>query len=251
MKAFFRFVLVALVLLVVAMVSAVVTMSFAIHGGEVTVPQLVGLGTSEAEHAVAGLGLNVLVERQYYSQDTPEGRIMTQVPAAGTKVRRGYQVRVAQSLGPQRTALPDVLGESERAADLNVRRRGLDIGSLAYLPIQGVAADQVLAQSPPPNASGIWTPRISLLVASSPLSQTFVMPSFVGQALGTANQTLLDAGFHVGSVTMAASPAEAATAAGALASTPQQPSPASIVVSQYPVSGQRVNTGATVNFEVR
>jgi beta-lactam-binding protein with PASTA domain len=77
------------------------------------------------------------------------------------------------------------------------------------------------------------------------------MPSFVGQALGTANQTLLDAGFHVGSVTMAASPAEAATAAGALASTPQQPSPASIVVSQYPVSGQRVNTGATVNFEVR
>ena len=175
---------------------------------------------------------------------------MTQVPTAGTKVRRGYQVRVAQSLGPQRTALPDVLGESERAADLNVRRRGLDIGSLAYLPIQGVAADQVLAQSPAPNASGISTPRISLLVASSPLSQTFVMPSFVGQALGTANLTLLDAGFHV-SVTMAASPIEASTAAGGLAPTPQQPAPASIVVSQYPVSGQRVNAGATVNFEVR
>lgn len=175
---------------------------------------------------------------------------MTQVPTAGTKVRRGYQVRVAQSLGPQRTALPDVLGESERAADLNVRRRGLDIGSLAYLPIEGVDADQVLAQSPAPNASGISTPRISLLVASPPLSQTFVMPSFVGQALGTANLTLLDAGFHVGSVTMAASPMEGSTAAG-LAPTPQQPAPASIVVSQYPVSGQRVNAGATVNFEVR
>ena len=253
MKPFFRFVLVALVLLVVAMVSAVVTMSFAIHGDEVTVPRLLGLGMSEAERAVRSLGLNILVERQYYSPDTPEGKIMTQVPAAGTKVRRGYQVRVAQSLGPQRAAIPDVLGESGRAADLNLRRRGLDIGSLAYLPIEGVPGDQVLAQSPPPNASGISTPRINLLVTSASPSRSFVMPSFVGQRLGTVNLSLLDAGFHVGNVTMAASLADAATAAGSAASAPppQQPSPASIVVSQNPPAGQRVNAGATVNLEVR
>ena len=102
MKSFFRFALVALGLLLVAMASALLAMRFAIHGSEVTVPKLVGLTPQEAERAVTTLGLSVATERQYYSSDVAEGRIMLQVPDAGMKVRRGWQVRVAQSLGPQR-----------------------------------------------------------------------------------------------------------------------------------------------------
>ncbi len=132
MRSFFRFASVALGLLLVAMFSALMAMRFAIHGGEVTVPKLVGLSPPEAERAVTNLSLNVVVERQYYSAEVPEGKIMSQIPTAGTQVRHGWQVRVAQSLGPQRVAIPDVLGESERAADLNIRRRGLDLGSISY-----------------------------------------------------------------------------------------------------------------------
>jgi eukaryotic-like serine/threonine-protein kinase len=254
MKSFFRIVLIALVLLLVAMASALLAMRVAIHGGEVTVPQLVGLTPAEAERATAGLGLSVMIERQYYSPDMAEGKIMSQVPAAGMKVRRGWQVRAAQSLGPQRVAIPDVLGESGRAADLNIRRRGLDIGSLAYLQMPGVTTEQVLAQSPPPNASGVSVPRISLLVTTPSQPPAFVMPSFVGQPLGSVNLALLDAGFHVGNVTVAGSPTESgsgATNAPSQAGSPPQPSPASIIVSQTPAPGQRVNAAATVNFEVR
>jgi len=155
MKAFLRLAFVGLVLLVVAMASALLAMRFAIHGSEVAVPRVIGLAPGEAEKAIAGAGLTLAVERQYYSVDVPEGKIISQIPAAGMKVRRGWQVRVAQSLGPQRVAIPDVLGESGRAADLNIRRRGLDIGSVAYLQMPGMNADQVLAQNPPPNASGV------------------------------------------------------------------------------------------------
>lgn len=252
-KSFFRFALVALVLIMVALASAVITMSLAIHGAEVTVPKLVGLSPAEAERAVAGLGLNVAVERQYYSPDIPEGRIMTQIPAPGTRVRHGWQVRVAESLGPQRVSIPDVVGESGRAADLNIRRRGLDVGSVAYLQMPVITADQVLAQSPPPNASGVLVPRINLLVSAAGQPQAFVMPSFVGQPLGSVNIALLDAGFRVGNVTVA--PPTADTASAPLTASPPpappQPSPASIVVTQAPAPGQRVASGATVNFEVR
>ena len=251
MKTFFRFALIALVLLLVAMASALLAMRFAIHGSEVTVPQLVGLTPLEAERGVAGLGLSVEVERQYYSADVAEGRIITQLPTAGTKVRRGWQVRVAQSLGPQRVVIPDVLGQSARAADLNIRRRGLDIGSMASLQMPGATADQVLAQSPPPNASGVSVPRISLLVTVPPQPPAFVMPSFLGQTLGTVNLALLDAGFHVGNVTVAAPPPENPSGSITLITPPPQPSPASIIVSQTPTPGQRVNAGAMVNFEVR
>jgi len=116
MKPLFRFAMMALVLVVVALVSALTAMRFAIHGQVVEVPAVVGLTPSDAERAVAGLGLQIEVERQYYSPQIPEGRIMTQLPLPGTKVRRGWQVRVAQSLGPQRVVIPDVTKQSERAA---------------------------------------------------------------------------------------------------------------------------------------
>lgn len=252
MKSFLRFALLTLLLLVVAMVSAVVTMSLAIHGAEVTVPNLVGMNPGDAEHSAAALGLSVAVERQYYSAEVQEGRIMTQIPAAGTRVRRGWQLRVAQSLGAQRVAVPDVIGESGRAADLNIRRRGLDVASIAYLQMPGVTNDQVLAQSPPANASSISAPRINLLISVGPQPASFVMPSFIGQPLGTANLTILDAGFRVGLVTVAAATQDSLNIAPQLQSTlPPQPSPASIVVSQTPSPGQRVVAGTVVNFEVR
>jgi eukaryotic-like serine/threonine-protein kinase len=251
MKLFLRFALVGLLLVVVALTSAVITMSLAIHGAEATVPNLVGMSPAEGERAVAKLGLNLIVERQYYSADVSEGRITTQVPSSGTRVRRGWQVRVAQSLGPQRVAIPDVLGQSGRAADLNIRRRGLDVSSVAYLQLEGDRPDQVVAQSPPANTNGVSAPRINLLIGASAQPQGFVMPSFIGQPLGTVNLTLLDAGFHVGAVTASPGLPEITNSPTPQQAPPPQPSPASIVVSQLPTPGQRINAGSSINFEVR
>ena len=260
-----RFTMLALVLVIVAMVSALTAMQFAIHGQEVAVPALVGLTPTEAERAVGGLGLQMDIERQYYSPQIPEGRIMSQLPLPGTKVRRGWQVRVAQSLGPTRVAIPDVTGQSEHAAELNIRRRGLDIASMALTQAPGIPPDQVLAQSPPANATEVLAPKISLLVTVPADPPAFVMPSFIGQTLGSANRTLQDEGFKLGNVTLAPPPvapgdeanpvagenAPPAQAAPAPSQPPAQPSPASIIVSQAPGVGQKIPAGAMVSFEVR
>jgi beta-lactam-binding protein with PASTA domain len=258
MKSAIRFVTLALVLVTVAMVSALTAMRLAIHGQEVQVPTLVGLAPADAERATAGLGLQLSLERQYYSPTVPEGRIMSQLPLPGTKVRRGWQVRVARSLGPMRVAIPDVTGQSEHAAELNIRRRGLDVASMAEVESPGIPADQVLAQNPSANATQVLAPKISLLVTTDAEPPAFVMPSFVGQPLGTVSRTLQDEGFRLGNVSVAP-PAIAAVddsgnpaAAPAMpAPPPAQPSPASIIVSQAPGPGQKVASGAMVNFEVR
>src|SRR6204780_6011457 len=135
MGQFFGLRFLALVLMTVALISALTAMQLAIHGREVAIPKLVGLSPSDAERAGAAAGLQVVIERQFYSPDIPEGKIMTQMPAPGTKVRRGWSVRVAQSLGPQRVAIPDVTGGSERVAELNIRRRGFSLGSIAQIQL--------------------------------------------------------------------------------------------------------------------
>jgi eukaryotic-like serine/threonine-protein kinase len=255
MKSFFRFAMLALVLVTVALISALIAMRFAIHGQEVAVPAVVGLAPADAERAVAGLGLEIEIERQYYSPQIPEGKIMSQLPLPGTKVRRGWQVRVAESLGPIRVAIPDVTGQSERAADFNIRRRGLDVASTAVVQMPTAPPDQVLAQSPPANASQVAAPKISLLLAAPEDVSAFVMPSFVGQPLGSVSRVLQDAGFRLGNVTVATLQADASgsgdsESAGAVQPTPQ-PSPASVIVSQTPAAGQRIVTGATVSLEVK
>src|SRR5258708_9140535 len=132
MRQFFRMLLLALVLMTVALVSALTAMRLASHGREVTIPKLGGMSPVEAERAGAASGLLVVIERQFYSADIPEGKVMTQMPPSGTKVRRGWSIRVAQSLGPQRVAIPNVTGGSERVPELNIRRRRLTPASIAH-----------------------------------------------------------------------------------------------------------------------
>jgi len=181
---------------------------------------------------------------------------MSQLPLPGTKVRRGWQVRVAQSLGRTRVAIPDVTGQSEHAAELNIRRRGLDVASMAVVESPGIPADQVLAQSPSANATQVLAPKISLLVTVTAAPPAFVMPSFVGQPLGTVSRTLQDEGFRLGNVSVAApliAPTDDTTTPppAVSAAPPAQPTPASIIVSQAPAVGQKVLAGTAVSLEVR
>jgi beta-lactam-binding protein with PASTA domain len=251
MKSFFRFLLLSLVLLMVALVSALTAMHFAIHGSEVAVPDFVGTPTAEVRRIAEGKGLEVTVESQYYSAKIPEGRIVSQSPAAGTKVRRGWQVRAAESLGPQRVEIPNVVGESLRVAEINLRRRGLQLSAVARMATRSLASlpgisDPVMAQDPPAHASGISAPKISLLIAAEPPSEAFVMPSFVGQQLGNATLALQKSGLRAGNVAQsnqAANPAGSAPLAN--------PEPTSTIVSQDPQAGAKVLSGSPVNFILR
>lgn len=178
---------------------------------------------------------------------------MTQMPPPGTKVRRGWSIRVAQSLGPQRVAIPNVTGGSERVAELNIRRRGLGLGSVAHVSLPDVPLDQVISQSPPANASGVSAPKISLLVGDGPEPAIYVMPNLTGQPLGSAMLALQDAGIRVGKVSVLPpppSPFEPQTAP-VTPSAVSEPSAASMIVTQTPAPGQKIVAGSAVNFEVR
>lgn len=249
MKSFFRLVLLGLVLLVVALVSALTAMRFAIHGREVTIPDVVGTTPPDAAKVAERSGIQLIVERQFYSANVAEGRILSQVPEPGTLVRRGWQLRVAESLGPQRVDIPNVLGESQRAAEINIRRRGLDLASVAQIPVQGSTPGEVLSQSPPPNAGQLTAPKISLLVSDNPQPQAYVMPSFVGQPLHSVSLALQDAGLRVGNVTDAN---QSSNLQALVTPNPMNlPAAGGIVVSQSPAAGQKVIAGTAVNFEVK
>jgi beta-lactam-binding protein with PASTA domain len=251
-----------LVLLVVMFFSAVITLRLALHAGETAVPNFSNMTLAEAGDAALHSGLGINLENKFYSTTVPAGRILAQSPAAGSRVRHGWQVRVTESLGPQQVTIPDVSGQSERLAAIALRRSNLDLGTLAHLEAPG-DPDMVLAQTPPPNA-GVDQPRVSLLLstASSGAASAFVLPSFQGMTYLEANHLASQLGLHVsaaGDLPQAAAPVPAVAAVTAngisldangqpIAMPVASPSPGGVVTSQSPDAGTRAAKGDTVKL---
>ena len=235
----FRYVLLGMMLLMVATLSALTAMRFAIHGGEVKVPKIIGMTPEAAGALLTDRGLIMDVQDRFYSPEIAEGKIMSQAPSPEAVVRRAYRVRVAVSLGPQRALIPDLIGKSGRTAEISVQRRGLEVGTIAVLHLPDVPPDQVVAQSPAPNANTMTSPKVSLLVSAPADDASYVMPNFVGAHLADASEAISEVGLRIGKIEGLDT-----------IKMDQKPSAGLIVARQSPAPGARVSPGMTVTLAV-
>lgn len=240
---------------VVMVVALLITLRVTLHAGEVPIPNFSGLTVAEASDAALRAGLDLNIATRQYSTTVPAGRILSQAPTPGSQVRKGWQVRVTESLGPQQVDIPDVVGEPLRQATMDLRRNQLDLGSQAHLDAPG-QADFVLAQTPPPNA-GVDQPRVNLLLSSTSGDATsaFVMPSFVNLNYSTAYRQATALGLRVSSIGGIAAPPPVALPAnpdgmivGDTTPVVVPSTPAGPVLSQSPESGHRASRGMTVRL---
>ena len=256
----FKIALGVLAMVLVMLLAAGITLRLALHAGEVRIPELAGLTVPEASDAALRGGLDLNIEHQLYSTTVPAGRILSQAPAAGSKVRQGWQVRVVESLGAQHVAIPDVVGQPMHQATMELHRNQLDLGTVIHLDAPG-QPDFVLAQTPPPDA-GIDQPRIDLLLSSSAsdVATGFVMPSFVGMGFPAANHEAIALGLRV--ATIGGMPSLSTVVAGgtsggqtdangqpiSVVAPPAPSTPSGPVLSQIPEAGFRGHDGQTVRF---
>ena len=258
---FFNIVLGALAMLTVALVSAFITMRLAIHGHEVKVPDLTNLTLSEASKQTSSLGLVLSLENRFYSPNTPPGHVLAQSPSPGITVRREWPVRITESLGAQQVAIPDLIGQTERTATINIRRLGLELGTVAHIAAPGEAG-VVIAQTPNPNATGVDRPRVSLLLSDGQQAEpeAYVMPSLAGLTLIGAAARAASAGLHIASAedlnlnsTSDAAPLSPQSPPGATTPSLSEPiahtvSSIGTVIGQTPSAGHRVVKGDPVHI---
>src|SRR6201998_3112712 len=230
----FRMASLIMLLVAVALLAAITTMHFAIHGAEVEVPALKGMTVAEARSETAGMGLNLDVDNRYYSGDVAAGHIITQSPDPGTVVRREWRVRVAESLGPQQVDVPDTVGNDQRVAALQLRRVGLDVGAVAHLPDAAVAEGTVISQDPPAHAQGIERPSVNLLVAAPDANAPdgYVMPERVGLPVITAQAQLAKVGIQTNTPIFVDVPIPPVGTGSAPAAAPVAPGS---VIAQFPL----------------
>jgi beta-lactam-binding protein with PASTA domain len=255
MKRTFTLVLEALALVAVALIFAFIAMRLAIHGREAVVPNLSGLSVAEADSVASRAGLRLNLENTFYSADVPAGRILSQDPAAGSRVRREWPVRITESLGAQSVEIPELTGQTERAATVSIRRSSLELGAVAHFAIAG-----------DPDASGVDGPRVSLLVSDPDTAQppAYAMPSLVGLSYSAASARAASMGLRLAAMTESSLPAAAPAAAASTNPAQTTPAPSvaaptaaasastgavrsGIVIAQSPQAGRRVVQGDVVH----
>jgi eukaryotic-like serine/threonine-protein kinase len=224
-------------------------MRLAIHGREAVIPPVTGLAVADAAGSVSRQGLQLAIENRFYSSDVPAGHVIAQDPPAGFRVRRDWPVRITESLGSQRVAVPNLVGQSERAAMITIRQLGLEPGTIVHMTAPG-DPDVVLAHTPAADAGEMASPHISLLV-SDPESQdppAYVMPSLIGLTYAGAELRAEGAGLRLVPEQDAALQSDAGTekASPQIDSSAVVPSAGTILAQSIP-PGRRVLQGSVVH----
>jgi len=196
-------------------------------------PKLVGIPLESAQRITSDLGMELRVEDKLYSTQYAVNAIAQQMPPAGTPMKMGQHVHVLVSLGPPQLTVPNLVGDSVRAARINAMQRGLTVGEVAVLPWPG-DPDQVVAQDPPPATTEVRTPTVNLLISGGEEPPAYLCPRFVGQSITEVRSVLDKNGFKVGQVT------PVATDGGSQG----------IILTQSPPSGSKIGSDAVFSFQV-
>lgn len=93
--------------------------------GEAPVPNVVGSRDTAATARLQAAGFRV--SSTPVTSTRPAGTVLTQSPAGGTTATRGSTVRITVSGGRQVRTVPDVVGETEAAADRILRNAGFTV----------------------------------------------------------------------------------------------------------------------------
>jgi beta-lactam-binding protein with PASTA domain len=173
-----RMTLLVFILASAAFLSAITAMRVAIHGREVTMPNLVGKKISEANQLLRSSGLVLRVADRVYSE-LPANVVVRQTPTAGLLMKVSQQAHVVVSLGQRELTIPRLEGTTLRISRIEMLRAGLQIGEVSNISIANEPPDTVVVQNPKPG-TGAATPRVDVLVSQGDRDKAYVMPHLVG-----------------------------------------------------------------------
>ncbi|MGA7433984.1 MAG: PASTA domain-containing protein, partial [Solirubrobacterales bacterium] len=159
--------------------------------GTAEVPDVTGENRTTAEQNLVEAGFGVAVETKA-SSDVGVDNVIETDPAAGESVKRGTQITMFVSNGPQQVAVPPVVGELENAARQQLSAQGLKMST------SNEASDrpegEVLDQSPDAGEKVDPESTVEVTVSSGPAETTVSVPNVVGLTESEAKSDLNAAG---------------------------------------------------------
>lgn len=159
-----------------------------------TVPELTGKSQDEAQRSLTEAGLAVGAVTDAYSEDVPQGQVISQSVAAGTSLAHDSAVDIVLSKGRQPLTVPTLSGLSASAAKSAIEDLGL-IAAPTDAYSDTVAEGQVISQQTREGSTLYRGDSVAYTVSKGP--EKVAIPDVVGLQREEARSRLESAGFTV------------------------------------------------------
>ena len=223
----------ALAFIVVTGISAYLTLVLIIKSEDtVIVPSLAGKDVVYALELLTELELNTKVKGSEYTADIPKNYVVFQEPQAGAEIKKGRDVKIILSKGPQTVSMPNLFDLSVQQANIMLEEYGICQGELSRTYNNKVEKDHIITQVP---SQGTMISRggcVDLLISMGLQPEAFKMPDLIGLAIEDALQSIEKAKLVIGEIK----------------SSHHKNKPRNIIVKQTPTSGYRVIAASPVNL---
>lgn len=220
-------------ILIVFLILDKVILPFYVSSEEISIPLVVGKTESEAISILEDKGFEVIIADTTFGNDVPAGKIFMQRPEAGKIVKSGRTVYLFVSGGEKTVIVPALKGKSIVDSKFALERLGLKLGNVEYLQ-SNYPKDMVFDQQFVEGTKLKRGSSVNIFVSSGNLSERIVVPDLVGKSLTEARQILSDSTLQVGKINY-------------LISNTLLPN---TILDQYPVYGNRLNSGDKVDLFV-
>ncbi|WP_256841854.1 Stk1 family PASTA domain-containing Ser/Thr kinase [Ornithinimicrobium cryptoxanthini] len=158
------------------------------------VPVLVGLTEADARAALDAEELDPVVELEFSETVTPD-TVMAASHDPGVSVRHGTDVTLTVSQGPERYAVPPVVGKTLEQATPMIEDANLTLAEPVLVHDEAIPEGQIVSVEPAEGQS--LKPDTEVTVTISQGRQPIEITDVVDQPQADAEQALTDAGFTV------------------------------------------------------
>ncbi len=199
-------------------------------GSKVIVPSLAGLTTQEAKFQLEDLGLNLDVTRKEFSEDIPEGKVISSNPAGGGRVDPDGTVSVTISRGKERYSVPNLQGLKIAAAESLLKDNKLIVGEVIEEFSTEFPKDFIMRSAPAAGERIKRDSQVNIFISAG--VEQIGISNYRGKSGEQALNELTEAGFEVETKYVFS-----------------EDLPIGAVVSQSPAAGD-ADKGSTVNLLV-
>lgn len=170
-------------------------------GDEVILPKVEGFNIIEAQKILDKNGFKMIIKERKHHYSLPDGTVMTQNPAAGTRVKQGRKVNLVISMGEKPVIVPDFSGYNQEQARIRCQEIGLTLSETRFEFNNNYARNIVFNQSLEPNTEVKRETEIDLTVSmgKNPMEK-FTVPNYVGWPFDKAKKDIDEKGLIIRSI---------------------------------------------------
>ncbi|MBE7048218.1 MAG: Stk1 family PASTA domain-containing Ser/Thr kinase [Ruminococcaceae bacterium] len=158
---------------------------------EIELPDFKNLTLEQAEDMVVNSQLEIVVEKEEKSEMISSGKIISQSPAAGEKVKENAKVKVVISAGQGEFPMPDLVNRQDIKAQKILNEKNLQY-TMVGEPSDTIPENYVVRQTPVAGTYIDSATSVTVYISTGKEQVTVEVPNMLGMSENEAKAALLD-----------------------------------------------------------